>query len=34
MEALKKPREDFENVWTSDGNIYDVMEAKLKFIMI
>ena len=23
MEALKKPREDFENVWTSDGNIYD-----------
>ena len=23
MEALKKPIEDFENVWTSDGNIYD-----------
>lgn len=23
MEALKKLREDFENVWTSGGNIYD-----------
>ena len=34
MEALKKPREDFENVWTSGGNIYDEIVSDVSKIQV